>query len=161
MTYLVETKVQIMAKALKGKKYSPKPKGSRVSEPPQTLYMPLRSRLPLVADFSYSKFAKIAAKVPFTQKEWANILHLSEKTLQRYAKDNKSFEGLYAERILQIDELINMGLETFVDADTLYSWLKREKKVLGQTLNFESLYSTQGINEVIDEIGRIQYGVYI
>jgi putative toxin-antitoxin system antitoxin component (TIGR02293 family) len=150
-----------MAKAAKGKKYNTNTKVSKVSEPPQTLYMPIRSRLPLVADFSYSKFAKVAAKIPFTQKEWANILHLSEKTLQRYAKDDKSFEGIYVERILQIDELINMGLETFVDADALYSWLKREKKVLGQVLNFESLYSTQGINEVVDEIGRIQYGVYI
>ena len=35
------------------------------------------------------------------------------------------------------------------------------KNVLGHIINFESLYSTQGIQDIIDEIGRIQYGVYI
>jgi len=54
-----------------------------------------------------------------------------------------------------------MGLETFVNADAFYRWLKREKRVLGKTLNFESLYSTRGIQDIIDQIGRIQHGVYI
>jgi putative toxin-antitoxin system antitoxin component (TIGR02293 family) len=149
-----------MAKASKPRKYRENNKVSKVKEPLVIPYIPAK-RLVTVADFPYSKFARIAAKVPFTQKEWANILHLSEKTLQRYSKDNKSFEGIYVDRILHLEQLIEMGLETFTDADTLYRWLKREKKVLGHTLNFESLYSNQGIQDVIDEIGRIQYGVYI
>lgn len=149
-----------MAKAAKSTKYRENNKISKVKEPVAPPYAPVK-RLVTVADFPYTKFAKIAAKVPFTQKEWAGILHLSEKTLQRYSKDNKSFEGIYVDRILQLEQLIEMGLETFVDADALYRWLKREKKVLGQMLHFESLYSIQGIQDVIDEIGRIQYGVYI
>lgn len=151
-----------MAKAAKPKKYKQDDETSsfRVSEPIAMPYKPLK-RMVVVADFPYSKFAKIAARVPFTQKEWASILHLSEKTLQRYSKDNKSFEGIYVDRILQLEQLIEMGLETFIDAETLYRWLKREKKVLGHVLNFESLYSSQGIQDVTDEIGRIQYGVYI
>jgi putative toxin-antitoxin system antitoxin component (TIGR02293 family) len=149
-----------MAKAAKPRKYRENTKISKVEEPLAMPYIPVR-RMAIVADFPYSKFAKITARVPFTQKEWANILHLSEKTLQRYSKDNKSFEGIYIDRILQLEQLIDMGLETFADADTLYRWLKREKKVLGHVLNFESLYSSQGIQDVTDEIGRIQYGVHI
>lgn len=148
-----------MAKASKPRKYRPNTKISKVEEPIAMPYKPAK-RLPMVADFSYAKFAKIAAKVPFTQKEWANILHLSEKTLQRYSKDNKSFEGIYVDRILQLEQLIDIGLETFTDADALYRWLKKEKLVLGQTLTFESLYSAQGIQDITDQIGRIQYGVY-
>jgi len=53
-----------------------------------------------------------------------------------------------------------MGLETFTDAEALYRWLRKEKKVLGHILNFESLYSTQGIQDITDQLGRIQYGVY-
>ena len=148
-----------MAKASKPRKYRENTRVSKVKEPLAMSYAPAK-RLVTVADFPYSKFSKIAAKVPFTQKEWAGILHLSEKTLQRYSKDNKSFEGIYVDRILQLEQLINLGLETFTDADALYRWLKREKKVLGHTLNFESLYSSQGIQDVIDQITRIQYGVY-
>ena len=89
------------------------------------------------------------------------ILHLSERTLQRYSHAGKSFEGIYVDRILEIENLIDKGLEAFIDANALYRWLKRDKKVLGQTLSFESLYSVQGIRDLSDEIGRIQYGVYI
>lgn len=126
----------------------------------QAAYTPAKKPL-LVADFTFKKFKKVADLVPFTQAEWASILHLSERTLQRYAKSNTSFEAIYTDRILHIQELINMGLETFADANALYRWLQREKSVLGSTLTFESLYSSRGIQEIIDEIGRIQYGVYI
>lgn len=113
-----------------------------------------------VADFTYRKFKKMADLVPFTQNEWASILHLSERTLQRYAKNNSSFEGIYTDRILEMQELIETGLETFSSADAFYRWLKKDKQILGHILNFESLYNSRGIIELIDQLGRIQYGVY-
>jgi putative toxin-antitoxin system antitoxin component (TIGR02293 family) len=122
-------------------------------------YLPVKKQL-AVADYSYKKLKKIMELAPFTQSEWANMLHLSERTLQRYAKNNSSFEGIYTDRILLLQEMVSLGLETFTDADAFYRWLKKDKPVLGQTLNFESLYSDRGIQEVIDQLNRIQYGVY-
>jgi uncharacterized protein (DUF2384 family) len=145
-----------MAKARK--KYKPSNTHQQFAEP-EALYRSVQ-RLPAVADFPYKKFEKIAAKVPFTQKEWASILHLSERTLQRYSKENKSFEGIYTDRILQIEQLIKTGLETFINADALYQWLKKDKNVLGHQLNFASLNNAQGIQDLIDQLYRIQYGVY-
>lgn len=140
--------------------YSANNQITQASEP--FVKMQSLNKLPAaVADFPFTKFKKISDKVPFTQSEWANILHLSERTLQRYAKDNKNFEGIYVDRILQLDKLINLGLETFTDAEAFYRWLKRDKNVLGHELSFSSLYHTDGINAVYDEIGRIQHGVYI
>ncbi|HEX3025061.1 MAG TPA: antitoxin Xre-like helix-turn-helix domain-containing protein, partial [Chitinophagaceae bacterium] len=124
------------------------------------LYAPSVKIIPMVTDFSFKKFIKIADKVPFTQKEWANILHLSERTLQRYSKDNSSFEGIYIDRILQIEQLINLGLETFNNASALYAWLKKDKVVFNRVLNFESLYSYQGIQDTYNQIGRILHNVY-
>jgi putative toxin-antitoxin system antitoxin component (TIGR02293 family) len=151
-----------MAKAAKSKKYTTREteaEDMQLNEPAAVYGSPLK-RMPVIADFTYKKFEKIEAKIPFTQKEWANILHLSERTLQRYAKENKSFEGLYVDRILHIEQLVDKGLDTFHSPQALYEWLKKDKKVMGQVLNFDSLYSTQGIQDTIDQIGRIQYGVY-
>ncbi len=144
------------------KKYNPNPeKGSSVNEPlPSSVYNPVRP-LPQIADFPYRKFIKIADRVPFTQKEWAGILHLSEKTLQRYAKDNSNFEGIYVDRILQMQDLIESGLEAFSNPEAFYRWLKRDKPVLGNLLNFDSLKSNEGIRLLSDEIARILHGVYI
>ncbi len=135
-----------------------KVKPSKVEEP-ETSYLSIKKTV-AVADFTYKKLKKIADLVPFTQIEWASMLHLSERTLQRYAKNNSSFDGIYTDRILLLQEMIELGLETFTDADTFYRWLKKEKQVLGQSLNFESLFSDRGIQEVINQISRIQYGVY-
>ncbi len=135
-------------------------KDENVLNEPMPVYRSVK-KIPAVLDYPYRKFDKIARQIAFTQKEWAAILHLSEKTLQRYAKDNKNFEGIYVDRILQMQELIELGLKTFASPEALCRWLKRDKPVLGKLLTFDSLKTSEGIGLVTDEIGRIMYGVYI
>jgi hypothetical protein len=151
-----------MKKKSAPKKYTPAPKKeTMLNEPvPSPVYRGVKA-LPQIADFPYRQFAKIAERVPFTQKEWAAILHLSEKTLQRYAKDNTNFEGIYVDRILQMQELIESGLTAFRSPDAFYRWLKRDKPVLGHLINFDSLKTHEGIRLITDETVRIMHGVYI
>lgn len=127
---------------------------------PPIVEEPVTSYLPAVAEFTYRKFKKIADLVPFTQAEWAGILHLSERTLQRYAKNNGSFEGIYTDRILQLQELIETGLVTFSSPEAFYQWLKKDKPVMGHILNFNSLSAGRGIQETLNQLVRIQQGVY-
>ncbi len=128
---------------------------------PMAVYAPLSfKKIPTTAEFTYKKFQKIADKVPFTQKEWASILNLSERTLQRYAKDNSIFSAIYIDRILHIEQLIQLGLQTFTNSTSFYNWLKKEKEVMGTKLNFESLYTSVGIQETINQVGRILHNVY-
>ncbi len=126
----------------------------------QKVEEPVAVYLTDVASFTYRKFKRIADMVPFTQAEWASILHLSERTLQRYAKTNHSFEGIYTDRILQLQELIETGLNTFNSPEAFYNWLKKDKPVMGHLLNFESLVTNRGIQETINQLVRIQQGVY-
>ncbi len=145
----------------KAKKINPSNPPNRMVEEFAMPYVPAtKQSVPLIAEFTYRKFKKIADKVPFTQSEWAGILHLSERTLQRYAKNNGSFEGIYTDRILQLQELIDLGLSTFTSADSFYQWLKKDKIVMGQLLNFQSLASARGIQETIHQLSRIQQGIY-
>ncbi len=151
---------------MKKSKANPKPYSlpedeelSRVEEP--VVRAPRINRLQAaVSDFSFKKFQKIADMVPFTLSEWANILHLSERTLQRYAKDNKNFEGIYVDRILQIERLIEQGLEVFNTAQAFYEWLKQPKQIMGEEVTFEYLNHSDGIYHISDQLGRIQHGVY-
>lgn len=154
----MDDKCYHMAKA---KKVIPPNTPNRMVEEFAMPYIPTsKLPVPLVAEFTYRKFKKIADKVPFTQSEWAAILHLSERTLQRYAKNNGSFEGIYTDRILQLQELIDIGLSTFTSSDNFYQWLKKDKLVMGQVLNFQSLASSRGIVETIHQLVRIQQGIY-
>jgi putative toxin-antitoxin system antitoxin component (TIGR02293 family) len=113
-----------------------------------------------VKDFTYNEFKKIADKTPFTQAEWAAILHVSERTLQRYAKNNSSFAPINAERALQIEKVLKEGKLTFGKVENFYNWIKREPYMLEGNLSFNSLTSFDGIQKVLTQLGRIQHGLF-
>ena len=133
-------------------------KSSKVNEPVAS-YKTARS-LPQVKDFNYTEFKKIADRTPFTQAEWAAILHLSERTLQRYAKDNSSFAPINAERALQIEKVLKEGKTAFGNTQNFYNWLKRNPSMLEGTLSIESLHSLDGIEKILTQLGRIQHGLF-
>ncbi len=149
-----------MAKTIKYK--APKPEVTNYAQEPMVAYQAF-TPMPFMVQstaFTYSKFAKIAATIPFTQKEWASILHLSERTLQRYALSNTAFDGIYVDRIFHIQQLLQLGLQTFTTSEAFYQWLKKDKNVMGQLINFQSLHTTQGIQATINQVGRILHNVY-
>jgi uncharacterized protein (DUF2384 family) len=143
----------------KSKKYTDQRKQTNKVEEIYPEYFTAHKK-PIVAEFNFRKFKKLADKMPFTQGEWSQMLHISERTLQRYAKQNGIFDGLHTDRILLLDEMIHAGLETFTDADRFYHWLKQEKSIMGKPAGFEALFSEKGIQAIIDQLGRIQSGVY-
>lgn len=116
--------------------------------------------MPLVKDFNYKDFKKIADKVPFTLMEWSDILHISERTLQRYAKANSNFPFSVVDRILQIDKVIKRGIEVFGNLDKFISWLRSNPYMLEGRLSLQSLRSIEGINLVLTQLGRIEHGLF-
>lgn len=132
---------------------------SKAEEPLAPAYRSVKV-IALAKDFNYNEFKKIADKVPFTQAEWAAILHVSERTLQRYAKNNGVFAPINAERALQIAAVIKEGISTFGNAPLFYSWIKRKPYMLEGNLSFESLTSNDGIQKVLTQLGRIQHGIF-
>lgn len=138
--------------------YKQKDTISKVSEP-SPVYRSVKA-LPLLKDFTYSELKKIADKAPFTQAEWAAMLHVSERTLQRYAKDNSTFAPINAERALQIDKVLKEGKNTFGKVENFYNWLKRDPYMLGGNLSSESLNSANGIERVLTQLHRIQHGLF-
>ncbi|MDN3654689.1 DUF2384 domain-containing protein [Ferruginibacter paludis] len=134
---------------------------SKVSklEEPEVSYNKSVKIIPAVKNFTYSEFKKIADKAPFTQAEWASLLHISERTLQRYAKNNGSFAPINAERAMQIAQVINEGKKTFGKTELFYNWLKRKPLMLEGSLSFESLTTAYGIQLVLTQLGRIQHGI--
>jgi len=111
-------------------------------------------------DFTFSEFKKIADKAPFTQAEWASILHISERTLQRYAKSNSHFAPINAERALQIAKILDQGEFTFGNTNKFYQWLKGNPYMLEGDLSLDSLSTFDGIEKVLIQLGRIQHGIF-
>lgn len=115
--------------------------------------------IPSVKDFTYHDFKKVADKTPFTQAEWAAMLHVSERTLQRYAKTNGSFAAINAERFVQIEQLLTRAKKVFGSVEIFYNWIHSNPPMLEGDLSFLSLTFFDGIQKVLTQIGRIEHGI--
>ena len=111
------------------------------------------------AGMKYSTFQKISKYIPLKPGEWSKVLHLSERTLQRYKKEKLSFAPLYSEKIIELQLLFNKGTEVFGDRDKFYKWLNSKNIALGGIPPVSLLDNTFGIMMIKDEITRIEHGI--
>jgi putative toxin-antitoxin system antitoxin component (TIGR02293 family) len=138
--------------------YKSNSKVSKLHEP--AMLLSTIKPMPLVKDFNYKEFKKISDNVPFTLQEWSDILHISERTLQRYAKANSNFPFSVTDRILQIDKLIKRGVHVFGSMEKFIGWLRSDPYMLEGKLSFQSLRSIEGVNLVFTQLGRIEHGLF-
>lgn len=108
---------------------------------------------------SYKQFSGLSSRVPFSQQEWAGILHLTDRTLLRYKTEKKSFEPLQSERILQINLLFNYGYSVFEEEEYFHKWLKEKNLALGGIKPIELLDNSFGIDLIKSTLGRIEHGI--
>jgi uncharacterized protein (DUF2384 family) len=163
MSYIYASKVGYMKKKVKKAipaKYKQAGEINKVEEPQVPYFTKSVKIIPSLKDFTYTEFKKIADKAPFTQAEWASLLHISERTLQRYAKNNGVFAPINAERAMHISKVIKEGIATFGNVNLFYSWIKRNPYMLEGNLSFDSLTTIEGIQKTMTQLGRIQHGLF-
>ncbi|MGN6196451.1 MAG: type II RES/Xre toxin-antitoxin system antitoxin [Ginsengibacter sp.] len=143
---------------MKSKKYKNTTIESSKAEEPEAVYY-TTNPIKITRDITFNDFEKVASKVDFTQKEWADILHISERTLQRYAHDNGSFNSGIVDRIYQINKVFQRGKEVFGSYQKFNLWLRGNPYMLEGRLSLHSLASIEGINNVLIQLGRIEHGI--
>ena len=109
----------------------------------------------------YSLFDAIQGYSPFTENDWAGLLDLSTKSLQRYKQAAKQFKPTQSEKIIEMAEVTNMGLDVFGDMDKFKLWLNTANYALGNLKPMELLYDSYGKDLVIGELTRINYGILV
>lgn len=109
---------------------------------------------------SYSLFEKMKNNTPFSKDEWAQFLDVSVKTLERYKHDNKNFKAFQSEKIIGMIELIERGIEVFGDMEMFKRWLYTPIPALSDSKPMELLNSSYGKQVILDEIGRIEHGIF-
>ena len=107
----------------------------------------------------YNFFTNYAKKSPFTIPEWSYFLNISERTMQRYKKESRTFDSQQSERIVQIALLYSFGVKTFGNKTKFNSWLETENLALGHVKPKELLDNSFGINLLKDELTRIENGI--
>ncbi len=101
----------------------------------------------------------LAEKLSFTMNEISRVLHVSERTLQRY-KDEDRLSSDISERTLMLTNLYERGVEVFENADNFTDWLRTPLPAFNNQKPIQLLDTSFGFQLILDELGRIEYGVF-
>ena len=107
----------------------------------------------------FAAFDKFANKSPFSINEWSTYLHLSERTMQRYRSEKRTFDPLQSEKIIEIALFYNKGVEVFGTPEKFNSWLETDNLALSKMKPKMLLDNTFGINMLTDELTAIENGI--
>ncbi|CAN5892213.1 hypothetical protein BH24BAC1_BH24BAC1_22830 [soil metagenome] len=108
---------------------------------------------------SYSFFSSLVKESPFSLSEWSGFLHLSDRTIQRYKSEKKTFDPVHSEKILEITLLYKRGAVVFGNLDGFAIWLDTKSVALGGIVPKTLLDTSFGIGLLQDELTRIEHGV--
>lgn len=101
----------------------------------------------------------LAKYFSYSVKQMAQLLPVTERTIQRYTSE-KLFNRIVSEQILQIAEVAAKGSEVFEGRDKFLAWMNHPNKALNNKTPMSLLKSKFGTDLVLDELGRIEHGVF-
>ncbi|GGB07142.1 MULTISPECIES: type II RES/Xre toxin-antitoxin system antitoxin [Mucilaginibacter] len=106
-----------------------------------------------------SALLSFAKKISLNIQELANILHISERTLQRY-EDDAIIKTEYAEKAIELARLYTRGEEVFESMDKFKIWVKTPSVVFRGEAPVTILDTSAGFDMVFKELGRIEHGIF-
>ena len=101
----------------------------------------------------------LANYLSLSWKQVADLLPVTERTLQRYTS-HQHFNPAVSEQVLHIAKVLAKGTEVFQEKRKLLLWLNTPHKVFSGNTPFAMLGSRFGAELVLEELGRIEFGVY-
>jgi len=101
----------------------------------------------------------LAQKISLTLQELAGIMHISERTLQRYEEDTV-VKTEYAEKAVELARLYTRGQEVFGTMDKFKQWMKTPGHVFKGETPVSLLDTSVGFDIVLRELGRIEHGIF-
>lgn len=97
---------------------------------------------------------KVLKRANLTVPELINILPISIDTYKRKVEFNPSV----TEKILEIEEVYTKGLAAF--GESFYKWMDTINPGLGNIHPKQLLNNSFGIRILLDEIGRMEHGIF-
>ena len=95
----------------------------------------------------------------FSPENLARLLPITLRTIQRY-KTNQKFNPYVSEHIIKLARIIIRGVEVFESRDNFMRWFNAPNLALGGKVPSELVTLQTGAQLVMDELVRIDYGVF-
>ncbi len=113
----------------------------------------IRSGIPKQAMMHLMEVADISLN------EMASIIHTSDRTLRRYVAHQRLSQD-QSERMVEIARLYSRGEEVFGSMNDFKNWMDTVLLPFGNKKPKAFLDTSLGIAMIMDELGRIQHGIF-
>lgn len=90
----------------------------------------------------------------------AHLLNVSEPTIYRWTKANRTLDRNFSVNLFEITALFLYGSEVLGSQDHFFKWLNLPNTALGGMEPRELVEIPGGVSKVRDILGRIEHGVY-
>lgn len=101
----------------------------------------------------------ILDRTGMSEADLARFLHVSLRTIQRRAPD-ELLDPSQSERLIELARLYTRGESVFGDLAGFIDWMETAIPALGQKAPHTFLDTSIGISILMDELGRIEHGIF-
>mgnify|MGYP001083853395 CR=1 FL=1 len=128
---------------------------------PATYETPKYRRINLIRKgLPYSALAYFIKTSGLNQQELASILQVSTRTVQRF-NPQQNLSPQVSEKLLALNDLYQQAHEALGgQGPSITAWLRQPAKALGNLTPLNLLDTFDGLQEVKNVLGRLEWGVY-
>lgn len=119
---------------------------------------PVAMVLKAAEGLAISVFDALLQVTALNKTQLAAFLDATPKTIDNYRIRQRTLGRIESEQILQLLALYKKGQEVFGSSEAFNEWLGYPAVGLGGIKAFDLLYTAGGINLVMEELLRIEYG---
>jgi putative toxin-antitoxin system antitoxin component (TIGR02293 family) len=119
---------------------------------------PVAMVLKAAEGLAISVFDSLMQLTALNKSQLAAFIDATPKTIDNYRVRRRKLGRIESEQLLQLLALYKKGQEIFGSSEAFNEWLKQPASGIGGIIPFDLLYTPGGINLVMEELLRIEYG---
>lgn len=108
---------------------------------------------------SKKSITQLAKQITLTLEEISAVLHISERTLQRYTP-NTLVKTEHADRVIELARLYERGISVLGSTEAFNIWMRQPNRALNDEIPLQLLDTSIGFELVLQVLGRLDYGVF-
>ncbi len=105
-------------------------------------------------------FLLLLEKQPFTLREFGELLSWKVSDIELVKEKKTRVEKMRTEKMIELAEVLAKGNDVFGDEKKFLHWLKIPNIALGKMRPFDLIKTSYGRDLVIDELIKIEHGVF-
>jgi putative toxin-antitoxin system antitoxin component (TIGR02293 family) len=107
-----------------------------------------------------SAFKQVANYYKLPSSQMARMVGTSKRTIERLQKKNKPLNVNWSDKLYRLARVAAIAEQVFESSETALDWLKRPNRALSGVAPITLLDTDAGVEQVLELLSRIEYGVY-